>query len=47
MGALIMATSVAAREMNIPMENVAEMFGRTLAEVYAFADRTVTGHTVN
>lgn len=37
MGALIMATSVAARDMNIPMESVAEMFGRTLAEVYASA----------
>lgn len=47
MGALIMATSVAAREMNIPMENVAEMFGRTLAEVYAFAERATPGHTVN
>lgn len=35
MGALIMATSVAAREMNIPLESIAAMLERTLTEVYA------------
>jgi len=47
MGALIMATSLAAREMNIPMENIAAMFDRTIAEVYAVAGRTGFGNTVN
>lgn len=37
MGALIMATSLAARDMNIPLESIAAMLERTLAEVYAAA----------
>ena len=47
MGALIMATSLAAREMNIPMENIALMLERTLAEVYALAGGSRFGNTVN
>lgn len=47
MGALIMATSVAAREMNLPFESVAAMFGRTLSEVYAVAQGTDGIRTVN
>jgi hypothetical protein len=47
MGALIMATSVAAREMNLPLESIAAMFDRTLAEVYATAERAGLGKTVN
>lgn len=47
MGALIMATSVAAREMNLPMEAIAAMFDRTLTEVYATAERSGFGKTVN
>lgn len=35
MGALIMATSVAAREMNIPLESIAAMLNKILCEVYA------------
>lgn len=37
MGALIMATSVAAREMNLPLESIAAMLERTLSEVYSVA----------
>jgi len=47
MGALIMATSVAAREMNLPLESIVAMFDRTLAEVYAAAERGAVGKTVN
>jgi len=47
MGALIMATSVAARDMNIPMECAAEMISRTLAEVYAATGRPAAGQLVN
>lgn len=47
MGALIMATSVAAREMNLPIESIAAMFDRTLTEVYAVAERTASGRTMN
>ena len=35
MGALIMATSVAAREMNIPLESIAAILNKILCEVYA------------
>lgn len=45
MGALIMATSLAAREMNISQENIAAMIDRTIAEVYASRGRFAT--TVN
>lgn len=47
MGALIMATSVAASEMNIPLENIAAMFNKTLTEVYACAGRLHDGRIVN
>lgn len=47
MGALIMATSVAAREMNLPIESIAAMFDRTLTEVYSVAERAGSGRTVN
>ena len=47
MGALIMATSMAARDMNIPMESVAEMFGRTLAQVYGSTERLASGQWMN
>ncbi|MEI8178966.1 hypothetical protein [Aestuariivirga sp.] len=47
MGALIMATSIAAREMNIPLQNIAAMLDRTLAEVYAVADVTSYNKIVN
>lgn len=46
MGALIMATSVAAREMNLPLESIAAMLDRTLSEVYA-ASLEVEHKTVN
>lgn len=45
MGALIMATSLAAREMNISQENIAAMIDRTISEVYASRARFTT--TVN
>lgn len=47
MGALIMATSVAAREMNIPLESIAAMLERTLSEVYAVASLETEHRTVN
>lgn len=47
MGALIMATSLAAREMNIPPEVVAGMFDRTITEVYAVGNRTRFAATMN
>lgn len=47
MGALIMATSLAAREMNIPQENIAAMIDRTIAEVYASGRRGQFAATVN
>ena len=47
MGALIMATSLAAREMNIPLENIAAMFDRTISEVYAMPAGLTLGNTVN
>lgn len=47
MGALIMATAVGARAMNIPLENIVSMFDRTTAEVYAVAEENGFGQTVN
>lgn len=47
MGALIMATSVAAREMNIPFESIAAMVERTLSEVYRAAQPWERQKTVN
>lgn len=47
MGALIMATSVAAREMNLPLESIVAMFDRTLAQVYAVAERAPQANTLN
>lgn len=47
MGALIMATAVGARASNIPLENIIAMFDKTAAEVYAVADETGFGKTVN
>lgn len=47
MGALIMATSIAAREMNLPLESIAAMLDRTLSEVYAMANMDGERKTVN
>lgn len=46
-GALLMATSLAAREMNIPIDNVSAIFHRTLAEVYTIAGHQRFACTVN
>jgi hypothetical protein len=46
-GALIMATTVAAREMNIPQETIAALFGRTLEDVYAAAIPGSSPRTIN
>lgn len=47
MGALIMATSVAAREMNLPLESISAMIDRALVQVYAAAERSAPGKTLN
>lgn len=45
--ALIMATSVGARALNIPLENIVALFDKTTAEVYTVAEETGFGNTVN
>lgn len=47
MGALIMATAVGARAMNIPLENITAMFDKTVEEIYAVAEDTGFGKKVN
>lgn len=46
-GALIMATAVAAREMNMSIASIAAMFDRTLAGVYAAAEPENKAPTLN
>lgn len=47
MGALIMATSLAARDMNIPPESIAAMLDRMITQVYASAGVAHLPTTVN
>lgn len=47
MGALIMATAVGARAMNIPLENITAMFDKTASEIYTVAEDTGFDKTVN
>ena len=46
-GALVMATAIAAREMNIPWASMVAMFDRTILEVYAVAEPAGSARTVN
>lgn len=47
MGALIMATSLAARDMNIPPESIAAMLDSMIAQVYASTGVAHLATTVN
>lgn len=47
MGALIMATSLAARDMNIPPESVAAMLDSMITQVYASTGAAHLATTVN
>lgn len=47
MGALVMATAVGARAMNISLEDFSAMFDKTVEEVYAVAEETGFGKKVN
>lgn len=47
MGALIMATAVGARAMNISLEDFSAMLDKTVEEVYAVAEETGFGKKVN
>lgn len=47
MGALVMATAVGARAMNISLEDFSAMFDKTVEEVYATAEEVGFGKKVN